>query len=337
MPDLKTTYLGLELKNPLVPSASPLSKNGIDAMLHLEDAGAAAVVMHSLFEEDVVNDERMMDRFLVHPDSFGESLGHLPEAQDYVSKLDTYLEKIEALKARLSIPVIASLNGATPGGWVELGREMEAAVAVALELHTWVLAVDPDMTGEALEARYLAVLSELTAQVKIPVTLKLSPFFSSLPNFVKKAEAAGASGVVLFNRFFQPDIDLDTLDVVDRVQLSTSADALLTMRWIAMLHDRCDVSLAATGGVHTAADVTKMLLAGADVVHMASAILTRGPVALSEALAGLGHWMDARESHSVAQMKGSLSQRNQRDPEAFARAAYLHALGSFEPPAGVRY
>lgn len=337
MPDMKTTYLGLALKNPIVPSASPLSKQGIDPLLHLEDAGAAAVVMHSLFEEDIINDERMMDRFLVHPDTFGESFGHLPEAQGYVSKLDSYLAQIQRLKSRLSIPVIASLNGATPGGWVELGRELEAAGADALELHTWFLAVDPEVSGEVLEARYLAVLSALTAEVKIPVTLKLSPFFSSLPNFVRKAEAAGAAGVALFNRFFQPDIDLDSLNVVDRVQFSSSADALLTMRWIAMLHGRCQLSIAATGGVHTAADATKMLLAGADVVHMASAILKRGPVAVSEVLGGLAHWMEEREYASVAQMKGSFSQHKHPDPEAFARAAYLHALGSFEPPAGVRY
>ena len=276
LPDLRTTYLGLTLKNPIVPSSTPLSRT-LDPVLHLEDAGAAAIVMHSLFEEDVVNDERMMDRFLVNPETFGESAGHLPADAGYQSKLDTYLAQIEHLKARLSIPVIASLNGSSLSGWVELGREMEAAGADALELNAWYMASAPALAGTALEERYLALLRELKTVVSIPVTMKLSPFFSSLPNFVAQVEAAGGAGVSLFNRFFQPDIDLDTLSVVDRVQLSTPADGLLTMRWIALLRGHTGLSLAATGGVHGADDALKMLQAGADVVHMASALLQNGP------------------------------------------------------------
>jgi len=336
MPDLSTTYLGLRLKNPLVPSSSPLSHD-LDAILHLEDAGAAAIVMHSLFEEDVRHDERMIDRFLVHPDTFGESAGHLPFGHDYQSRLDGYLEQIQRLKSRLSIPVVASLNGSSLSGWVELGKELQAAGADALELNAWYMPSDPRVTGEAIEDHHISLLKDLKTAVTIPIGMKLSPFFSSLPHFVHQAEAAGAAGVSLFNRFFQPDIDLESLSVVDRIQLSTSDDALLAMRWIAILRGSTRLSLAATGGVHTAEDALKMLLAGADVVHMASALLKNGPLALSEVLQGMTDWLSAREYTSVAQMKGSMSQQNSPNPSTFARASYLHVLNSFTPPAGVRY
>ena len=312
MPDLSTRYLGLDLKNPLVPSSTPLSRE-LDAMLHLEDAGAAAIVMHSLFEEDIRGGERDAGR------------------------LDAYLEQVARLKSRLSIPVVASLNGSSLGGWVALGQEVQAAGADALEINAWYLPSDPEVPGEAIEERYLGLLHELREQVGIPVGMKLSPFFSSLPHFVRRAEQAGAAGVSLFNRFFQPDIDLSELKVVDHVQLSTSADNLLAMRWIAVLHGRCRLSLAASGGVHNTDDALKMLLAGADVVHLASVLLLRGPAALAEMLDGLRQWM-ARTGHaSLAGFKGALSQRNLADPGAFARAAYLHALDSFTPPAGVSY
>ena len=336
MLDLSTNYLGLKLKNPLVPSSTPLSRS-LDPVLHLEDAGAAAIVMHSLFEEDVRNDEKMIDRFLVNPSSFGESAGHLPFAHDYQSKLDTYLEQISLLKQRLSIPVVASLNGSSLTGWVELGKEMQEAGADALELNAWFMPGDTNVTGEALEDHYLALLRELKTVVSIPVSMKLSPFFSSLPHFVQRIEQAGAAGVSLFNRFFQPDIDLATLKVVDRVTLSTSADVLLTMRWIAILRGRTGLTLAATGGVHCAEDALKMLLAGADVVHLASAVLQRGPQALADVLRGLSQWLDANEYESVSQLKGAMSQQNLPDPSAFARAAYLNAIDSFSPPLGVRY
>lgn len=336
MPDLSTRYLGLALKNPLVPSSSPLSHR-LDHLLHLEDAGAAAIVMHSLFEEEVLNEERMLERFLVNPDSFGESTGYLPLRDSYQSKLDGYLEQVQRLKRRLSIPLVASLNGTTPGGWLELGREIQQAGADALELNSWFMASDPRIPAAEQEEQYLALLRELKNVVSIPVSLKLSPFFSSLPHFVGQAEAAGAAGVSLFNRFFQPDIDLQSLCVEDRVQLSTSTDALLPMRWIAVLHGRTRLSLAATGGVHGADDALKMLLAGADVVHMASALLQRGPQALREVLEGIAAWMDAHEYRSVAQLRGAMSQQNLPDPSRFARAAYLNALDAFSPPPGVRY
>lgn len=336
MPNLSTTYLGLKLKNPLVPSSTPLSHD-LDAMLHLEDAGAAAIVMHSLFEEEVRNDEKMIDRFLVNPDSFGEATGHLPFASAYQSKLDAYLEQIALFKQRLEIPIVASLNGSSLSGWVELGKEMQDAGADALELNAWFMPGDPKVSGDALEDHYLALLHELKTVVSIPISMKLSPFFSSLPNFVHQAETSGAAGVSLFNRFFQPDIDLASLTVVDRVQLSTSADLLLTMRWIAILRGRSGLTLAASGGVHTAEDALKMLLAGADAVHMASALLLNGPQALKAVLAGMNRWMETHEYESVAQLKGSMSQQNLPNPSAFARAAYLNALDSFTPPFGVRY
>ncbi|TAH44970.1 MAG: dihydroorotate dehydrogenase-like protein [Betaproteobacteria bacterium] len=336
MPDLSTNYLGLLLKNPLVPSSTPLSHK-IDRVLHLEDAGAAAVVLHSLFEEDVRNEERMLERFLMNPEAFGEAVGHLPLRDDYLSKLDTYLETIAVLKARCSIPIVASLNGASQSGWVELGREMQHAGADALELNAWYLPGDAEVSGQAIEDSYLTLLRDLKSTVTIPVTMKLSPFFSSLPHFVRRAEAAGAAGVSLFNRFFQPDIDLDTLTVVDRAQLSSSADGLLTMRWIAILRGRCSLTLAATGGVHTAADALKMLLAGADVVHMASALLMHGPELLRTVANDMARWLEENEYASVEQLKGAMSQHNLPDPSAFARAAYLHALDSFTPPPGVRY
>ncbi len=336
MPDLSTHYLGLTLKNPIVPSSTPLTRDA-DAPLHLEDAGAAAIVMHSLFEEDVRNDERMIDRFLVHPESFGEASGHLPSRHDYESKLDRYLAQIQHLKSRLEIPVIASLNGESLSGWVELGRELEAAGADALELNAWHLPGSPCETGSGVEDRYIALLSELKSVVGLPICLKLSPFFSALPNFVRRAEEAGAAGVSLFNRFFQPDIDLEALAVVDRVQLSTSADTLLAMRWIAILRGQTPITLAASGGIHTANDALKMLLAGADVTHVASSILMNGPGLIAQMLDDLQRWLGEREYDSVAQLKGSMSQRNHPTPSAFARSAYLNAIDSFTPPAGVRY
>jgi dihydroorotate dehydrogenase (fumarate) len=336
MPDLSTRYLGLTLKNPIVPSSTPLTRDG-DAALHLEDAGAAAIVMHSLFEEDIRNDERMIDRFLIHPERFGEASSHLPARHDYASRLDRYLERIGHLKSRLGIPLIASLNGDSLSGWVELGRELEAAGADALELNAWHLPGDAEESGSSVEDRYLTLLSELRASVKLPIALKLSPFFSSLPHFVRQAEAAGAAGVSLFNRFFQPDIDLDTLSVIDRAQLSSSADGLLAMRWIAILRGQTTLTLAASGGVHTADDVLKMLLAGADVTHVASAILLNGPGHVARMLEVLQTWLAEREYESIEQLKGSMSQRNHHDPAAYARSAYLNAIDSFTPPPGVRY
>ncbi len=334
MIDLSTTYLGLKLKNPLVPSSSPLTKQ-LDSALRLEDAGAAALVMHSLFEEELHAEARMADRFLLHADlGHGEANGFLPDHGCYQSHLDLYLEHLAKLKARLSIPLIASLNGVSLSGWVDLGRELQQAGADALELNVYHVAADAHYSGEAVEARYVSLLMELRGAVSLPVTMKLSPFFSSLPHLIKHLELAGARGVALFNRFYQPDIDLDSLEMVDPLLLSTPEEALLRIRWIAILRGQTALTLAATGGVHGYEEVMKLLLAGADVVHLASALLKHGPDHITRILADMAIWMGEREYTSVAQLKGSMSQKNLPDPSAVERASYYRVLGSYGPASG---
>jgi dihydroorotate dehydrogenase (fumarate) len=340
MIDLSTDYVGLKLKNPLVPSASPLSKN-LDMALRLEDAGAGALVMYSLFEEELRAEEAMTDRFLLHADlGHGEADSFLPDHGPFQNCLDKYLDHIRLLKQRLEIPVVASLNGVSLSGWVELGRELQQAGADALELNVYHVAAEATYSGEAVEARYLSLLTELRGTVNLPIIMKLSPFFSSLPHFVKQLERAGARGVALFNRFMQPDIDLgegpqDRLRMVDQLHLSYPDEALLRMRWIAILRGRTSLTLAATGGVHGYEEALKMLLAGADVVHLASCLLQHGPARLSEILRDMERWMTERDYVSVAQLKGSMSQQNLPDPGAVARASYIRVLDSYSPPAGV--
>ena len=334
MIDLSTDYLGLKLKNPLVPSASPLSRN-LDNALRLEDAGAAALVMYSLFEEELRAEDAMLDRFLSCPD-FGhsEAANFLPSAP-FQDGLERYVTHLQKLKERLGIPVIASLNGVSRSGWVELGRALEDAGADALELNVYHVAAEMWESGEAVEARYLSLLRDLRHAVKLPIVMKLSPFFSSLPNFVKRLEHAGAQGVALFNRFYQPDINLDTLCVVDRLHLSYPDEALLRIRWLSILHGRTGLTLAATGGVHSHDEALRMLLVGADVVHLASCLLQHGPAKLTQILQEMERWMAEREYASVAQLKGSMSQKNLLDPAAMARLSYLRVLDSFSPQPGV--
>ena len=340
MIDLSTDYVGLKLKNPLVPSASPLSKS-LDSALRLEDAGASALVMYSLFEEELRAEEVMADHFLLHADlGHGESDGFLPDHGHFQSCLDQYLEHLGKLKDRLEIPVIASLNGVSLSGWVELGKEMQQAGADALELNVYHVAASAIHPADAVEARYITLLEELRGAVDLPIIMKLSPFFSSLPHFVKQLEQTGARGVALFNRFMQPDIDLgetpqDRLRMVDHLHLSYPDEALLRMRWIAILRGRTRLSLAATGGVHGYQEVIKMLLAGADVVHMASCLLQHGPAKLTQILHDMEHWMAEREYVSVAQLKGSMSQQNLPDPSAVERASYIRLIENFSPPRGV--
>ncbi|MEW6415503.1 MAG: dihydroorotate dehydrogenase-like protein [Pseudomonadota bacterium] len=333
--DLSTAYLGLALKNPLVPSASPLTRD-LDTALRLEDAGAAALVMHSLFEEELRAEDAMLDRFLVHADlGHAESDGFLPDLDAYRGGLERYVTHLHRLKRRLEIPVVASLNGVSADGWVELGRELELAGVDALELNVYHVAADMQQPGHAVEARYLELLADLRRVVNLPIAMKLSPYFSSLPNFVKQLEAAGAQGVALFNRFYQPDIDLDEMRMIDRLHLSTAAEALLRIRWIAILHGRTRLTLAATGGVHSAGEALKLLLAGADVVHLASCLLAHGPEKLTEILAGVQNWMEEKEYESLAQLQGSMSQQNLPDPSIVARASYLRVLDSFTARPGV--
>jgi dihydroorotate dehydrogenase (fumarate) len=334
--DLSTNYLGLTLKNPLVPSASPLSRN-LDTALRLEDAGAGALVMYSLFEEELRREDAMLDRFLLHA-GLGHSEaegGFLPGQSEFQSGLERYLAHLRQLKERLEIPVVASLNGVTPSGWVELGRELERAGADALELNVYYIAADARYDGASVEARYIKLLTELRRVVSLPIVMKLSPFFSSLPHFVNQLETAGANGVALFNRFYQPDVDLDTLCIVDQLQLSTPEEALLRIRWLSILHGRTPLTLAATGGVHSHEEAMKLLLVGADVVHLASCLLQHGPSRLTQILRDMEHWMAEREYDSVAQLKGSMSQKNLSNPTAMARASYLRVLDSFSPRPGV--
>ena len=335
MIDLSTDYLGLKLKNPLVPSSSPLSRD-LDTVLRLEDAGAAALVMYSLFEEELQAEDAMLDRFLMHADlGHAEADSFLPDHGEFRGGLERYLSHLHQLKRRLEIPVVASLNGVSPSGWVELGRELELAGADALELNVYHVAADMQQSGHAVEARYLELLADLRRVVSLPIVMKLSPYFSSLPNFVKQLQTAGAQGVALFNRFYQPDIDLDEMRMTDQLHLSSADEAMLRIRWISILHGRTQLTLAATGGVHSESETLKLLLAGADVVHLASCLLKYGPGKLTDILAGLQHWMEEREYESVAQMKGSMSQQNLPDPSVVARASYLRVLDSFTTKPGV--
>ena len=334
--DLTTPYLGLQLKNPFVPSASPLSRSIGDAR-RLEDAGAAAIIMYSLFEEAVTAEEETMVRFLHHQETgFAEAESFLPDHYDFSNGQERYLENLRALKEQLEIPVIGSLNGTTPGGWISHAREMEQAGADALELNIYQVAADIGVSGSEIEQRYLELLTQLRQQVEIPINMKLSPAFSSVANMVKQLELAGAKGVSLFNRFYQPDINIDTLRLTHSLHTSTSIESLLAMRWIAILHGRTSLSLGATGGVHTAEDAIKLLLAGADVVHLCSLLLEQGPQALAQIIAGVEAWMEEQGFESVEDFRGRVSQSAVADPSEFERVNYVHILDSFSLGPGVR-
>jgi dihydroorotate dehydrogenase (fumarate) len=333
--DLSTHWLGITLRNPLVPSASPLSRS-LDACKRLEDAGAAAIVMYSLFEEAVRAEEESMVRFLHHQDTgFGEADSFLPSHVDFPGELDRYLEQVAALKASLGIPVVASLNGVTPGGWLQHAREIRDAGADALELNVYYVAADLAQPGTAVESRYLEVLHSLKSEIDLPINLKLSPQFSSVAHLVHTLEQHGAAGVSLFNRFYQPDIDVNSLRLLPALHPSTSADALLAMRWIAILHGRVGLSLGATGGIHTAEDAIKLLLAGADAVHLCTALLQRGPEHLGTVLSGILAWMDEQGLESIDEVRGRLSQAAVSNPAEFERAHYVQVLDSARSRPGV--
>lgn len=335
MVDLTTEYLGLKLANPIVPSASPLSHKLSDARA-LEDAGAAALVMHSLFEEKIAHETEHLARFF-HQQAIGhgEAESFHPVPDDYQSYQDKYLEQLQALKANLGIPVIASLNGTTPGGWVECGTALQEAGADALELNVYYLAANSEESSQAIEARYIEILQSLRQQVTIPITMKLSAHFSALIPFCRQLQQAGANGIAIFNRFYQPDINLDTLEVEPKIELSTSQESLLRIRWTAILSDQLDCSLAVTGGMHTYEDVLKALLVGADVTHMCSALLQHGPQHIATTLQQLQHWLEEKEYESIEQLKGSLSHEHAIDPAAFARVNYINVLDSYSHPRGV--
>jgi dihydroorotate dehydrogenase (fumarate) len=330
--DLRTKYLGLELRNPIVPSASTLSSR-IDNLKRLQDAGAAAVVFQSLFEEQIEHEELQIHSLLeTGANTFAEAASFLPEMDDYNTGPDEYLRHLETSKKELEIPVIGSLNGASAGGWVRYAKLIQDAGADALELNVYFVAADPEMTGEQVERRYVDLVSEVRSSVTIPLAVKVGPFFSSMGHMARRLVQAGADGLVLFNRFFQPDIDLETLSVDPTLHLSTSEELRLPLRWIAVLSGRVECSLAATTGVHAWEDAVKLLLAGADVTMMASALFKNGPEHVGTVLDGVQRWLDEHDYTSVEQMKGSVSQINVADPVAFARSNYMQMLVNFTSP-----
>jgi dihydroorotate dehydrogenase (fumarate) len=334
-PNLTTRYLGFELRNPLVVAACPLTAQ-LDTLRRLEEAGAAAVVMPSLFEEQLEDDSVTFHRFYKSGSEspLGEPLDY-PELDAYNTGPRSYLGQIGDAKKALSIPVIGSLNGISRGGWVRHARRIQEAGADALELNVYFVSTEPYVTAEELEGRYLELVAAVREAISIPLAVKIGPFFSSLPNMAHRLVQAGAGGLVLFNRFLQPDIDLEALQVVPKLVLSTSDELRLPLRWIAILRAYFEISLAATTGVHTAADVLKLLLAGADVTMVASALYRHGLEHLRTLLEGVNTWLKEKDYHSVAQMKGLLSQANAPDPAAFERANYIKSIVHFDGPEAI--
>ena len=329
MLDLTTTYLGLKLRNPLVVSPSPLSEQ-IGNILRMEDAGASAVVLHSLFEEQITIESQHLDKVLsAGTESFAESLSYFPDMTQYNLGPEGYLEVIRKAKQAVNIPVIASLNGVSTGGWIKYAMEMEQAGADALELNIFYLANDPKLTSEQVEEMYVSLVAHVKASVKVPVAVKLGPYFSAMANMAKKLDHAGADALVLFNRFYQPDFDLEALDVRPSLHLSTSAELLLRLHWVATLYGQVKADMAITGGVHTAQDALKAMMAGAKVAMITSAILKNGIDYMETVLADLRNWMEEHEYESIRQMQGSMSRKSVADPTAFSRANYLKVLSSY--------
>jgi dihydroorotate dehydrogenase (fumarate) len=329
MIDLSTEYLGLKLANPLVPSSSPLTGELSSAKI-MEDAGASALVLPSLFEEAIEYEQKQLERF-VHSQALGhyEAQSYQPVPEDYGSELDNYLERIQQFKSALDIPVIASLNGISTSGWIDTGKELQQAGADALELNVYYVAADADTSGEEVELRYLQLLKDLRENITIPVTMKLSSQFSSVANMVLKLQQAGAHGVSLFNRFYQPDIDLETLEIQPHLELSNPMESLLRIRWIALISGRVDLSIAATGGFHRTEDIIKALLAGADITHLCSVLLRNGPEHINVLKAELEQWMEEHEYSSVKQMKGSVSKSCAINPAALEHSNYMHVIKSY--------
>ncbi|MBP7125045.1 dihydroorotate dehydrogenase-like protein [Myxococcota bacterium] len=327
--DLKTKYLGIELKNPIVAGASPLVDD-LDAVRRLEEAGVGAIVMHSLFEEQLLQEQwsEHLARELVS-ESFAEARSYLPEPSEYRLGPENYLEQVRKVKQAVTCPVIGSLNGITGKGWTDHARLIQQAGADALELNLYHVAGDPDETADQVESRALEVVRSVKAAVTIPVAVKISPFYTALGNFASRLAAAGADGIVLFNRFYQPDIDVERLEVESSLHLSTSAELLLRLRWLALLFGRVPADLSVTGGVHDTVDVVKSLMAGARSVQVVSALLRDGPGAAAALVAGLSKWMADHDYESVGQMQGSMSLSRVADPSAYERGNYLKILNSW--------
>ena len=324
--DLSTTYLGFSLPSPLMPGASPLVDD-LDTVKRLEDAGASAIVMHSLFEEQITREQlASVHNILVHENSFAEALSYFPRVDEYALGPDRYLEQIQRIKAMVGVPVIGSLNGTTPEGWLAYAKQIQEAGADAVEINFYHVATDPKETGADVERRLIEVVRLVKAAVTIPVAVKVSPFFSSLPHLAQQLDGLGADGLVLFNRFYQPDIDPEALEAVPRLNLSTSSDLLLRVRALATLSGRVKASLAATGGVHTSLDALKAVMAGAHAVQMVAALLQHGPQHLRVVREELARWLQDHEYASLRQAQGSMSLEHCPDPEAFERGNYMRVL-----------
>jgi dihydroorotate dehydrogenase (fumarate) len=331
MVDLTTTYLGLKLKNPIVASAAQPISEKLETAKRLEDAGISALVMYSLFEEQIIHESLELDHYLSTGTDFSrEVTSYYPEMTSFKLSPETYIEAVYNTKKALSIPVIGSLNGVSTGGWIKYARKIEEAGADALELNLYYLATDPAITASELEESYVTLVGDVCKSIKIPVAVKLSPFLSAIPNIAMRLAKAGARGLVLFNRFYQPDIDLESLEIVPNLVLSNSNDMRLPMRWIAILYGRIQADLALTSGVHTAEDVLKAMMAGANISMMTSELLQHGFERVPAILADIENWMVEHEYTSIKQMHGSLSQKSVKEPAAFERANYMKALNSFK-------
>ena len=331
MVDLTTNYLGLKLKNPLVASAAQPISEKLETAKRLEEAGIAALVMYSLFEEQVIHESLELDHYLSNATDFSrEVTSYYPQTGTFTLAPEAYIDAVNKTKKALKIPVIGSLNGVSTGGWIKYARKIEEAGADALELNLYYLATDPMLTGGELEDNYVTLVGDVCKSIKIPVAVKLSPFLTAIPNIAKRLTNAGAKGLVLFNRFYQPDIDLENLEVVPNLVLSDSNDMRLPLRWIAILYGRIQADLALTSGVHTAEDVLKAMMAGASVAMMTSVLLQKGFGQVPAILEDMEKWMIDHEYTSVQQMRGSLSQKSVREPAAFERANYMKILHSFK-------
>lgn len=331
MPDLSTNYLGLSLKNPLVASSSPLTKD-IDNVLRLEDSGAAAVVFHSLFEEQITLESHSLDAHLFQgAESFAEAVTYFPDLGPYPMGPDAHIENLQRAKERVDVPVIGSLNGISRGAWIEYAEKMEQAGVDALELNIYFLPTDPEVSSDAIEAMYIDLVQAIAGSVSIPVSVKLGPYFTSMARFARGLTEAGAAGLVMFNRFYQPDLDIENLEVVPDLDLSRSEELRLRLRWVAILYGRIASDFAVSGGVHTAHDVVKALMAGGNVAMMTSAILENGIDYFGKVLHEVGEWLEEHEYDSLDVLRGSMSQRAVAEPAAYERANYLRVLTSYVP------
>lgn len=331
MTDLSSRYLGLEIRSPIVGSASPLWED-LENIRRAEEAGVGAIVLHSLFEEQLAFESRELNRYLVQgSESFAESLSYFPDLEDYGMGPETYLEHISQAKDAVEIPIIASLNGVSDGGWVSHAREMEKAGADAIELNVYYIPTRPGMTSGEVDEMYVRLAASVKEKVKVPVAVKIGPYFSSLPNLAKRLDGEGVDAIVIFNRFYQPDLDLEKLQAVPDLDLSSSQELRLRIRWAAILFGRIKADIAITGGVHSVADVVKSVMAGAKVAMMTSALLKGGIDEIRRANDGLSAWMEGHGYASIGEILGALSQRSIPDPAAFERANYAKVLSSYPP------